>query len=385
MRYLLLILMATMLTPPMLSPMTVQAAEPVIHVVIAVDDRAGFGPNLVTDCKNMERMFRENVPASRLKLVKMDMKRITPDNILDTVNRVKLADGDTLVFYYSGHGAFDANNGGQYFLFKDKNGKEEELRRRTLLAALKDKNARLTVLLTDCCNIDQQSSGNSKETEETDMEPLAAKLPNKISPVFDALFVKPTGVADIISSKHGEASFVDTTGKKRGSCFTWPFVALLEKHRDNGSMTWSAFVNDLRTDVQNAFLECWPEGYKFSPPLNGITVQKTQTVEVYGTLPGNTVYNPGQVVGGPRFGVRGANHYDGIHGNCVRVTEIVQNGPGQRAGFEIGDLITEINGRPIRNEGDYSKTIDDSPKTMRAKVVNVNDGRTLNVTIELGY
>ena len=382
MRHLLLILMAVMLTAPVSSSKTVQADEPTIHVVIAADGRAGFGENLVTDYKNMERLFKENVPVSRLNLVTMKMDQITPDNILETVNQVKLADGDTLVFYYSGHGAFDANNGGQYFQLKDKNGKSEELQRRTLLAALKDKKARLTVLLSDCCNIDQKSSGESKDT------PRSVKSPNEISPVFDALFVKPEGVVDITSSKRGEASFVDTTTKKRGSCFTWPLVALLEKHRDDDSMTWAAFVGDLKTDVQKAFLECWPDGYKFNPPMNGISIQKTQTVDVYGSLPDNATTNAANNAdhvadsnnSGPRFGVRAVNHSGG-----VRVTEIVQNGPGHRAGFEIGDLIIEINGKPIRNEDDYSSAIDESPKTMNVKVVNVNDGRTLPVTIELGY
>ena len=383
MRYLLLILTAALLTTPMLSLTAVQADEPMIHVVIAADGRAGFGANLVTDYRNMERLFLENIPASRLNLIKMDMKQITPDNILDTVNRMKLAGGDTLVFYYSGHGAFDEYAGGQYFQLKDKNGKNEELQRRTLLAALKDQKARLTVLLTDCCNIEQKSSGESKDT------PLSVKSPKEISPVFEALFVKSEGVVDITSSKRGEASFVDTTAKQRGSCFTWPLVALFEKHRDDGSMTWSVFVEDLKTDVQKAFLECWPNGYKFNPPLNGISVQKAQTVAVYGSLPdhaagniaaGHTEQvsdpNPGE----PRFGVRAVNHHGG-----VRVTEVLPNGPGHRAGFEIGDLIIEINGQPIKNEDDYSRAVDDSPKTMNVKVVNVNDGRTLPVTIELGH
>ena len=83
---------------------------------------------------------------------------------------------------------------------------------------------------------------------------------------------------------------------------------------------------------------------------------------------------------GPRFGIRAVNHSAG-----VRITEVVANSPGQRAGFEIGDVIIEINGKPIRNEQEYSDAIDVSPKTMNAKVINTNDGQTLNVTFELGY
>ncbi|MDR0327429.1 MAG: PDZ domain-containing protein, partial [Planctomycetaceae bacterium] len=67
---------------------------------------------------------------------------------------------------------------------------------------------------------------------------------------------------------------------------------------------------------------------------------------------------------GPRFGVRAVSH----PGGGVRITEIVPNAPGGRAGFEIGDVILDINGTPIRNEQDYSKAIDDSPQTITVKV-----------------
>lgn len=355
-------------------PCSLRAAEPMIHVVIAADGRAGFGTNLVADYKNMERVFKENVPNSRLNLIPIEMDAITPDKILQSVNRIELAEGDTLVFYYSGHAANDAGNGGQYFQIRDESGKAVELQRRTLLATLKGKKARLTVLLTDCCNIEQQSSGESKET----VQPSAS--PEKILPLFEALFIKPEGTVDITSSKRGEASFVDSTAKKRGSCFTWSLVALLEKHRNNESMTWTDFVAELKIDVQKAFLESHPEGFKFDPPLNGITLQKTQTIEIYGTLPG-TASASVAIQQGPRFGIRAVNN----PGGGVRITEVAPNAPGHRAGFEVGDVILEINGTPIQNEQDYSKAVDASPKTMTAKVRNVHDGKTFDTTFELGY
>jgi len=135
-------------------PFFLSAAEPMIHVIIADDGRAGFGANLVADYKNMERLFKENVPASRLELIVMDMDEITPDNILQTVQQTKLSAEDTLVFYYPGHAANDAGNGEHYFQLKDRSGNNVELQRRTLLAEMKKKQPRLTVLLTDCCNIE---------------------------------------------------------------------------------------------------------------------------------------------------------------------------------------------------------------------------------------
>lgn len=65
---------------------------------------------MVADYKNMERLFRENVPKSRLDLVLMEIDEITPDNILETVKKVEIDGNDTPVFYYSGHAANDAGS-----------------------------------------------------------------------------------------------------------------------------------------------------------------------------------------------------------------------------------------------------------------------------------
>jgi hypothetical protein len=312
----------------------------------------------------------------------MKMDEITPDRILQTVKDIEPTDKDTLVFYYSGHAAGAAGNGGQFFQLKDEQGKSVELQRRTLLAALHEKKARLTVMLTDCGNIEEKSTSESKDI------PTIVASPETLSPIMETLLIKSEGTVDITSSKRGEASFADTTNKKRGSCFTWSLVALFEKHRNNTAITWQEFTTELAEDVKKAFLDGHPEGFKFSPPLNGIVHQTTQTIEIYGALPGTMpapVVNmvsatPRTAPQGPRFGVRAVAVPGG-----VRITQILPDGPGARSGFEIGDIITEINGKTIQNEEDYSKAIDDSPKQVNAKVINISDGRLLNVTFELGY
>jgi S1-C subfamily serine protease len=158
-------------------------------------------------------------------------------------------------------------------------------------------------------------------------------------------------------------------------------VALFDWHRDSTAITWQEFTTELAADVKKAFLDSHPEGYKFSPPLNGIVQQTTQTIEIYGTLPGIAPAPAAVAPQGPRFGVRAVS----LHGGGVRVTYVLAGGPGAKAGFEVGDIITEINGKTIQNEEDYSKAIDDSPKQVNAKVINVKDGRLLNVNFELGY
>lgn len=354
-----------------------QLSAQTIHVLIAADGRAGFGENMVSDYRNMENLFIGNVPKKGLNLIRMDTDAVTPDAILESISnisKIKVAPKDTLVVYYSGHAANDVDSGGHYFQLKDENGKNVELQRRTLLAAMQEKKARLNVLLTDCCNVLQASSGARKEPIRIEK----AESPAKISPLFETLFLAADGTVDITSSKKGEASFVDRSSKKRGSCFTYPLVALFEEHRNDPKMTWAKIVDELKNDVQKAFEESWPEGYKIETQLNGSFTQKTQTVYVFGTLPGESAAASQQ---GPRFGVRAVAN----SGGGVRVTELFPNGPGVRAGFELGDVILEINDTPINTETEYSDAVDASPKKMTVKIRNVNDGRILNVSFELGY
>ena len=368
-RFILLLVLVLLLS------FSARATEPVFHVIIASDIRAGFNPHLITDHHNIERLFRGNVPKDRLNLVAMKMDEITPDRILQTVKEIELADQDTLAFYYSGHAASSAGDGGQFFQLKDEQGRSVELHRRTLLAALHEKKARLTVLLTDCGNVEV----DEKESDTVEKSVRTIIAPTTMSPIMEALFIQSEGTVDITSSKQGEASFVDTTVKRRGSCFTWSLVALFDKHRNNPAITWQEFTTELAEYVKQAFLDSHPEGFKFNPPLNGIAQQTTQTIGVYGTLPGVAVAPVESQ--GPRFGVRAV----ALHGGGVRITQILPDGPGARAGFEVGDIIFEINGNAILNEDDYSKAIDDSPKQVKAKVINVKDGRQLNITFELGY
>lgn len=67
----------------------------------------------------------------------------------------------------------------------------------------------------------------------------------------------------------------------------------------------------------------------------------------------------------PVFGVKAI----GNGGSGVKVTEVVANLPGQKAGFEVNDVILEINGTTITNEKEYSDAIDQAGTVTRMKVL----------------
>ena len=82
---------------------------------------------------------------------------------------------------------------------------------------------------------------------------------------------------------------------------------------------------------------------------------------------------------GPVFGVKAAEN----DGNGVKVTEVVAGLPGQKAGFEVGDVILEINGTTIGGEQAYSDAIDRAGSVARMKVLCGKTGQTHEVDVEL--
>ncbi len=81
----------------------------------------------------------------------------------------------------------------------------------------------------------------------------------------------------------------------------------------------------------------------------------------------------------PVFGVKALDNA----GNGVKVTEVLAGLPGQKAGFEIGDVILEINGSKITDEKTYSDAIDCAGKNARMKVLCGKTGQTIDTDVVL--
>lgn len=81
----------------------------------------------------------------------------------------------------------------------------------------------------------------------------------------------------------------------------------------------------------------------------------------------------------PVFGVKAAEN----NGSGVKVVEVVAGLPGQKSGFEVNDVILEINGTKIASEQDYSDAIDRAGKVARMKVLCGKTGQTVDADVVL--
>ena len=71
-------------------------------------------------------------------------------------------------------------------------------------------------------------------------------------------------------------------------------------------------------------------------------------------------------------------------GSGVILTRITDDGPASKADFEIGDLILEFDGRPVKDERALSRIVADTEIGKEVDVLLVRDGRTRTVSFELG-
>lgn len=69
----------------------------------------------------------------------------------------------------------------------------------------------------------------------------------------------------------------------------------------------------------------------------------------------------------------------------VIVTEIERGSPSERAGIEVGDIVTEVNGKAVHSERDIWNVIDNSDLRGgdKLELTLIRDGRSGNVTLQL--
>jgi S1-C subfamily serine protease len=93
---------------------------------------------------------------------------------------------------------------------------------------------------------------------------------------------------------------------------------------------------------------------------------------------------------GSRFGVPAVAHgTDGVRITAVwdnyPGTQVVEVATGRKLVLEPGDIILEINGRPLHSLQDYIDSVKTSPRTMELVIRNVRNGERVPMRVQLRY
>lgn len=259
----------------------------VVAVVVVDSLDKSIGKAVAKDGERVKQSLEAGFAKDKDRLVVhpiVDGEKVTPEDVLSFIDKLAVDKEDTLLFFYSGHGAFDAKKGQYLQMYSGLEGKKGDLFRDTLLAKLKAKKARLTVLLTNICNAEAESRA-----------PLTRDLTKPPNfQVLSRLFLVPEGTVDITSSKKGELTWNRTGGEARGGIFSVCLVDLLRVELKPGQvMNWTVAhrllekwtqedFSKVRTDFLKVFNELdEKDQVKLKDIAQKIRRQDTQTVHAY--------------------------------------------------------------------------------------------------------
>jgi hypothetical protein len=216
------------------------------------------------DGENMKKVLKEAMRQQELEdrytLDVLSGAEATPEYVLDYYRNLKVEPNETLLFYYSGHGATDRQGG--HFLAMEKG----RLYRSVLRQAMEQKRPRLLILLTDCCSNYTAAPGKGPRGREE----VKAPAPVPVAKTGPAPASRPTGlktnqgatvrcllfrhegVVDITASSNGHPA---EGTKDRGGPFTFALSQLLNEEgrpaAEAGNFVyWSDFFLRVRSETQ---------------------------------------------------------------------------------------------------------------------------------------
>lgn len=319
-----------------------------VHALIVVDsldedigksvalDRDDVRDSLVAGFQGRER---------RLALKVLDGANATPGAVAQYFRDLTIDPADTVLFYFSGHGATHPDRGHVLAL-----GRRPVLRA-DVLAALKGKKPRLAVCLTDCC------------APVLKFKPEVRRAFNNVDRhTLDSLVFRHRGVVDINACSIGELAYCD----EQGSLFTRAFTALLQLKPGDLDAESADFVHwqDVFSKARRLTQDNLAELKKVRPPV--VDEDAIQTPQAFALPP-------------HRFGAVTGKAADG----GVVLARVYRGSPAHGFGLRAGDVVLAVNGRPVRSAKDLDAAVDASRDVAAVQVrkAGAKDATTVSVRL----
>ncbi|MDF2550375.1 MAG: hypothetical protein K0S07_1442 [Chlamydiales bacterium] len=193
--------------------------------------------------------------------IELPTLQLDRDAVLDAIDALQVEEDDVLFFYYSGHGMRSKSKDSAWpDLFFGWHQLRLDLD--LVIERCLQKGARLTLIITDCCN-------NVVETPYYFFKSLGGKLSSEEQMAnYRALFLEHQGILVISSSQPGELSWCNSDG----GFFTFCFLQSLELELQHKNPSWQSLIE--RTSL---LLPIYlPQ--KKQTPLFEINLQHTDTM-----------------------------------------------------------------------------------------------------------
>ena len=245
----------------------VDAPRRVHFILCGLTKDATIGDAIDVSIQNLEQMLRNQVAeeyVAGFKILKDD--DCNAEKILDRLNTIDVKKNDALYCYYAGHGAYDralaANDpsGGHHFQIPS-----GDLIRKKLFDQMQSKGARLTVLISDTCNI--EAYAQPKMTPE--MRVKSATIRGNTD--METLLLLHRGVVDINASTKDQFSWFSPSV---GGWFSSVLCSDLPRYK-----SWKAMFDQLSKDTDEFYRKKRQETMLFPGRTSTITMTRLRNQE----------------------------------------------------------------------------------------------------------
>jgi|GEM_PF-1924006 len=220
-------------------------------VIVGATNCPRIGESVRADIRNIEYFLRFGIPAHRRgRFVVLEAGNANRQAVLTAIQRLSVRSEDIFFFYYAGHGSTGVL-AGHFLSFDNRGGLRARLNRSEILNAMRAKNPRLTVLITDSC-------GNIIPEPDPEIAPMLEEppCPTHVNPeILRHLFFRHRGTVNINSAERGKLAFCRPYPP--GGLFTDALCRQWTRGLDEMShdqrITWEVLVSRVTPNVNASF------------------------------------------------------------------------------------------------------------------------------------
>ena len=224
-----------------------------LYVILATNDSdESYGKTAKNNSDAMEQLFQTHVADKAVTVLKIPPQHLNRQTVLSLIANLPLRAEDAVVFYYSGKGNIDRKYG-QYFELP---AVKDELYRSEVRSAIKDKNPRLCVLISDFCDPISAEPNQNEPGEDKQSEDKPKTNVSETAPLFFELFFVNQGIVDMSSSESGQVSCANENGI---GYFTDTFAGLLAVN-SHKVLSWRRVFPYVQAETSLAFERSFPSG-----------------------------------------------------------------------------------------------------------------------------
>ena len=226
-------------------------ASAVKVLIVGDTDDPSIGKMITVSIEKVRERL-ENAPRLATDNIRLlTGKDVTAKNIVAEIDRLRVKRDEALLYYHLGHGAYDESyagddreSNGHYFAIGNNRG---NLLRKTVRNRLLAKKARLTVLLSDTCNIKAPALPPPEYAEKS-------RVLDGQNWLLGNLLLDHTGVIDVSGSSKDEYGWFSTD---IGGWFSSSFVETTNPKVFAGRkfVTWDLFVKETANQTSTIFKE----------------------------------------------------------------------------------------------------------------------------------